>query len=101
MRLSDLRDKLVRSLDGERLGRIHEVHCERGKVTAIMVGPASYLERLTAKNKGRRIPWEMVRRVDAAAVTVSPDPPRRKPSKPSAARSRRRTRPPSGRRSGR
>ena len=28
MRLSDLRDKKIRSLEGETLGRVHEVHCE-------------------------------------------------------------------------
>jgi sporulation protein YlmC with PRC-barrel domain len=26
MRLSDLQDKTVRTLDGETLGRVHEVH---------------------------------------------------------------------------
>ena len=39
MRLTDLRDKKVRSLDGETLGRVHEVHCDGGKVVAIMCGP--------------------------------------------------------------
>ena len=29
MRLSELRDKKVRTLDGETLGRVHEVHCDR------------------------------------------------------------------------
>ena len=33
MRLSDLRDKPVRNLDGGRLGTVHEVHCEKGIVT--------------------------------------------------------------------
>jgi sporulation protein YlmC with PRC-barrel domain len=105
MRLSDLRDKQVRGLDGERLGRVHEVHCEKGSVTALMIGPASFLERLTARKAGRRIPWEMVKRVDSKAITVTPDPPQRKPAgKPrstNASRSRQGTRRPSGRPSAR
>jgi sporulation protein YlmC with PRC-barrel domain len=95
MRLSDLRDKKVRSLDGETLGRVHEVHCDKGRVTALMCGPASFIERLTAKKEGRRIPWECVKRVEPAAIIVVPDPPQRI----SASRSRRGTRRPSGRRS--
>jgi sporulation protein YlmC with PRC-barrel domain len=88
MRLTDLRHKQVRGLDGERLGRVFEVHCEGGSVSALMVGPGSFLERLTAKKGGRRIPWEMVKRVQADAIIVSPDPPQRKPSKRSAAQNR-------------
>ena len=42
MRLADLRDKAVRNLDGKRLGTVHEVHCEKGAVTALMVGPGSF-----------------------------------------------------------
>ena len=38
MRLTDLRHKQVRGLDGERLGRVFEVHCEGGSVSALMVG---------------------------------------------------------------
>jgi sporulation protein YlmC with PRC-barrel domain len=71
-RLSDLRDKKVKSLDGQTLGRLHEVHCEGGKVTALMCGPASLVERWTARNSGRRIPWEAVRRIDRDAVVVDP-----------------------------
>jgi sporulation protein YlmC with PRC-barrel domain len=77
MRLSDLRDKLVRTLDGESLGRVHEIHCENGQVTALIVGPRSFLERLTATSKGRRIPWNCVKRVQANAIIVTPDPPQR------------------------
>ena len=91
MLLSDLRDKKVRSLDGESLGRVHEVHCEKGRVTALMCGPASFLERLTARKKGRRIPWECVKRVQPNEIVVTPDPPRRI----TASRSRQGTRRPS------
>jgi sporulation protein YlmC with PRC-barrel domain len=95
MRLSDLRDKKVRSLDGETLGRVHEVHAENGRVTALMCGPGSLLERLTAKKEGRRIPWEFVKRVESGAVIVVSDPPQKK--KPIAPRNRRDTRRPSAR----
>ena len=99
MRLSDLQDKKVRGLDGETLGRVHEVHCEKGVVTAIMCGPGSFIERLTAKKKGRRIPWECVRKVTDREVVVTPDPPQRKTKGASGSRTRQRTPRPSGRRS--
>ena len=92
MRLTDLRDKVIRTLDGEKLGRVHEVHCEKGRITALISGPGSFLERLTASKHGRRIPWECVRRVDAKQVVVTPDPPQRIVKKSSAARSRQGTR---------
>lgn len=78
IRLCDLRDKPIRTLDGKRLGRVHEVHCEEGRITALMCGPGSWIERMTSKTDGHRIPWESVRRIDAKAVIVSSDPPSRK-----------------------
>lgn len=96
MRLSDLRDKTIRTSDGETLGRVHEVHCERGRVTALICGSGSLIERWTARQKGRRIPWECVRKVEGHQIVVSPDPPRQKPT---ASRSRQGTRRPSGPRS--
>jgi len=95
MRLSDLRDKKIRTLDGERLGRVHEVHCDGGRVIALMSGPGSFIERLTAKRQGRRIPWEYVCRISAKEVVVAPDPPQRI-VKSSASRNRRGTRRTSG-----
>ena len=92
MRLSELRDKKVRSLDGETLGRVHEVHTDGGTVTAIMCGPGSFIERWTARKEGRRIPWEFVKRIDADALIVTTDPPQRKTA---ASRSRQGTRRPS------
>jgi sporulation protein YlmC with PRC-barrel domain len=96
MRLSDLRDRKVRSLDGETLGRVHEVHVEGGTVTAIMCGPGSFIERWTGRNAGRRIPWECVKRIDADALVVTTDPPQRKPR---VSRTRQGTRRPTGRQS--
>jgi sporulation protein YlmC with PRC-barrel domain len=96
MRLSDLRDAKVRTLDGDVLGRVHEVHCEGGRITALTCGPGSFIESLTARKHGRRIPWEYVRKVKHREVVVVPDPPQRKSS---GSRTPRRTRPSSGRRS--
>jgi sporulation protein YlmC with PRC-barrel domain len=80
MRLCDLRDKPIRTLDGERLGRVHEVHCDGGRVVALMCGAGSWIERMTSRTKGRRIPWESVRRVDDQCVLVASDPPKRSKS---------------------
>ena len=99
MRLSDLRDKKIRTLDGETLGRVHEVHCEAGRVTALMCGPGSLIERLTARREGRRIPWECVRKVERGQIVVTPDPPQRKTKNPPASQSRQGTRRPSAPRS--
>jgi sporulation protein YlmC with PRC-barrel domain len=80
MRLSDLRGKKVRTAAGETVGRVHEVHCDSGRVVALMCGAPSLIERLTAKAHGRRVPWEDVLRVDEQAVVIGP-------KKPGAARS--------------
>lgn len=96
MRLSDLRDAKVRTLDGEVLGRVHEVHVEGGRLVALTCGAGSLIERLTGKTHGRRIPWECVRKVARKEIVVTPDPPQRKPS---GSRSRQRTPRASARRS--
>jgi len=70
-RLSDLRGKKIRSLDGKVLGRVHEVHVNGGRVVAIMCGTGSLVERLTARTSGRRVPWEMVNRMDRDAIIVA------------------------------
>jgi hypothetical protein len=36
-----------------------------------MCGPGSFIERLTARTRGRRIPWEAVRRVERDSVVVA------------------------------
>lgn len=96
MRLSDLRDAKVKSLDGKTLGRVHEVHAEGGRIIALTCGAGSWLESLTAKSGGRRLPWECVVKVTHKHVVVTVDPPQRKPS---ATRSPRGTRRPSARQS--
>ena len=94
MRLSDLRDQAVRTLDGKSLGRVHEVHCEGGKVVALTCGPGSLLERMTGRGSGRRVPWDSVRKVDSKGVWIATP-----KDKASASHSRRGTRQPSARRS--
>ena len=71
MRLSELRDQKVKTLDGKTLGRVHEVHCDGGKVVALMCGPGGFIERWTGRSKGRRIAWSDVRRIDRDAVVVA------------------------------
>jgi sporulation protein YlmC with PRC-barrel domain len=95
MRLSQLRDAKVKTLDGETLGRVHEVHVEAGRITALTCGAGGWLERITGKKNGRRIPWECVRRIEGKRVIVTPDPPQRI----SASRTRKGTRRPSAPRS--
>ncbi len=87
MRLSDLRDRRVRTVDGKALGRVHEVHADKGRVVALMCGGGSFIERWTGKSAGRRIPWEEVVRVEKKQVVVK--------SPASASRSRQGTRRPS------
>lgn len=99
MRLSDLRHAKIRTVDGERLGRVHEVHVHKGRITAIVCGAGSWIESLTAKKSGRRIPWECVVKVRHKEVVVTTDPPQRKSRKASAPRNRQGTRRPSGQRS--
>ena len=70
IRLSDLRDKLVRSTKGEMIGRVHEVHCNGGKITELKCGPASWIERMTSREHGSPIPWESVRKIEGDAIIV-------------------------------
>jgi sporulation protein YlmC with PRC-barrel domain len=98
IRLSNLRNAKVRTVDGEILGNIHEVHCDGARIIALTCGPGSFLERLTARSHGRRIPWEYVLEVRRKEVVVAPDPPRRSSS---GSRTRRRTRQANARRSAR
>jgi sporulation protein YlmC with PRC-barrel domain len=73
MRLSDLRDMKIKTTDGEVLGRVHEVHSDKGKIVALMCGPASIIERWTARQTGHRIPWKAVKSIERKAVIVLPD----------------------------
>jgi sporulation protein YlmC with PRC-barrel domain len=98
MRLSDLWRAKVRTLDGDSRGRVHDVHCDGGRVTAIVCGAASIVGRLTAREHGRRVPWDEVVRVERKSIVVTGGAPRDK-AKLGASRSRQGTRRPSAPRS--
>ena len=91
MRLSDLRDKQVKTLDGVAVGRVHEVHCDGGRVVALMCGSHSLIERLTAKVHGRRVSWDDVVQIGKDAVVIASTDSRSRPGtrRASAPRSKR------------
>jgi hypothetical protein len=64
---------MVKTLDGEILGRVHDVHCANERIVELSCGPVSFIERLTAKKKGRQIAWECVRRFRRGELIVSVD----------------------------
>ena len=99
MRLSDLMDARIRTVDGKKLGRVHDVHAEGGRVVALACGAGGFIERLTAKKHGRRIPWDCVRKVTHKEVVVALDSPQAQPKKASGSRTPQRTRRPSAPRS--
>lgn len=73
MRVSDLRDRPVVDATGKHLGRVHEVHCEGGAITALACGAGSLIERLTARRSGRVIRWDQVDRLEKGAIMLRPD----------------------------
>lgn len=56
------------------LGRVHEVHCDKLRIVELACGPASLIERLTAKKKGRHIAWERVRSLESGKIIVTLEP---------------------------
>ena len=70
-RLSDLRGLQVRSLDGGTLGRVHEIHADKGRITALICGSGSLIERWTGRATGRRISWDQVEQIERDAIIVS------------------------------
>jgi len=70
IRLSDLDDKLVRSAEGKRLGRVHDVRVEHGELLWLDYGARSLLERLSGRGTTKQIPWSAVREVGDDAIIV-------------------------------
>lgn len=70
MRLGDLYDAHVRTTDGKKLGRVHEVIVEGGQVKEIGVGAVNILERLAARRHGRHIAWEKVKKIEGRTIIV-------------------------------
>ena len=70
MLLSDLHNARVRSGDGKVLGRVREVHCAKGKIAALGIGPGALRRHFTGHGGGRRIAWEKVVEVKGGEVIV-------------------------------
>jgi sporulation protein YlmC with PRC-barrel domain len=70
MLLSDLHNARVRTGDGKVLGRVREVHCAKGRITALGIGPGALRRHFTGHGGGRRIAWEKVVAVKAGEVIV-------------------------------
>ena len=71
MRLGELYDAPVRTEDGERLGAVHEVYAEGGRVVRLGVGAANFLERLSYRRRGRHVAWEDVVAIKGGTIIVT------------------------------
>jgi sporulation protein YlmC with PRC-barrel domain len=70
MRLAELCGAEVRSVSGERLGRVHAVYAKGGAVVALGIGAANLLERMLPRRHGRRVAWAKVRKVAKGVIVV-------------------------------
>ena len=70
MRLGELYNAPVRTVDGKKLGRVHEVYAEAGRVTKLGVGAANFLERLFSHRHGRHIAWDKVKKIERGTIVV-------------------------------
>jgi sporulation protein YlmC with PRC-barrel domain len=70
MRLGELYDAPVRTEEGERLGCVHEVYAEGGKVVKLGVGAANLLERLLYRREGKQVAWEDVVAIEGGTIIV-------------------------------
>jgi sporulation protein YlmC with PRC-barrel domain len=71
MRLGELYDAPVRTEDGERLGCVHEVYAEGGRVVKLGVGAANLLERLLYRRRGRQVAWDDVVAIEGGTIIVA------------------------------
>ena len=71
MRLCELHRKRVRRENGERLGRVDEVHIAHGRVTTLTCGARGFLQRLMYAPSGHRVPWEQVLRITAKEIVIA------------------------------
>ena len=71
MRAAELQEKPVRRQNGERLGKVDEIHVTaEGHVTAITCGASGLLQRFMRSRRGHRIPWTDVLSVAAKEIVV-------------------------------
>jgi sporulation protein YlmC with PRC-barrel domain len=71
MRLGELYDAPVRTEDGERLGCVHEVYAEGGRVVKLGVGAANLLERLLYRRRGKQVAWDDVVAIRDGMIVVA------------------------------
>jgi sporulation protein YlmC with PRC-barrel domain len=71
MRLGEIYDAPVRTEEGERLGCVHEVYVEGGRVVRLGVGAANLLERLLYRRRGKQVAWEDVVAIQAGTIIVA------------------------------
>jgi sporulation protein YlmC with PRC-barrel domain len=70
IRSAELQGKRLKSADGRRLGRVHEIHIRDGEVIALTCGAASLLQRFVNSERGRRVPWPEVAEVTDRAIIL-------------------------------
>jgi sporulation protein YlmC with PRC-barrel domain len=75
-RLSDLLGREVVDESGRRLGRVHDVVCDRqpaeARVSSLLVGSAGLFSRLglSGGRRADRIDWQDVRRIESHRIVV-------------------------------
>jgi sporulation protein YlmC with PRC-barrel domain len=71
IRLSDFDDRIIRTVDGEPLGRVHDVIIEGGQVRSLEYGLRGFIERLRGHGHSNRIAWSDVVDVRNDAIIVN------------------------------
>jgi sporulation protein YlmC with PRC-barrel domain len=70
MRAGDLQGMMVRTENGERIGRVAELHVRDGEVVSLTCGAAGLLRRFLASHRGRRVRWSDVCALDDEGLVV-------------------------------
>ena len=71
MRLGALINLPVMDANGQKLGRLHEIHATGGKITELVYGPAGLFERLTGKVQPTKVSWSRVSRLGPNDIKLS------------------------------
>lgn len=71
IRSADLQGKRVRTEEGQRLGRVAEVHTKDGEVTVLVCGARGLLKRFRASRGGAEVRWQDVRRLTDREIVVA------------------------------
>lgn len=70
--VSDLNQHWVLGADGRRLGRLHELEAENGRVERIVFGKAGFMERMTGRSAPTKRPWADVLKIDKEGIHLRP-----------------------------